>query len=401
MGNLSGRPWRRLLALLSIAALGACGGGGDDTPPPTQQAQSGSMRVAITDAPTCGYDAVHVSIAKVRVHKSGGAAETDAGWSEIVLSPARRVELLSLNNGVLAELGQVSLETGRYQQMRLVLAANDATTPLANSVTPTGSAQVALNTPSALQSGLKLNLDVEVAANQVADLVLDFDACKSVVRLGNSGGFNLKPVVAVLPRVTDLSNRIVGHVSTAIAATTTVSAQQAGVPIKSTVPDSTGRFVLTPLPAGTYDVVVVANGRAAALVTGVPVSSSAVTTLNASTAVIDPPLSPQRLASGSVTIMPSPLTIEAIVVARKAFAGGPTVEIAAQPVNGVSGVFSLSLASAAPMRAVYASTGLAFALDTATPTGQYLLVATTGTTSKTLSADVSTADATGLAFTFP
>lgn len=381
------------------ALLASCGGGADA--PPTQQPQTGSMRVAITDAPTCGYDAVHVSIAKIRVHKSGGAADTDAGWSEIVLSPAKRVELLSLSNGVLSELGQLSLETGKYQQMRLVLAANDATTPLANSVTPTGGAEVALNTPSALQSGLKLNLDVDVAANQVADLVLDFDACKSVVKLGNSGGFNLKPVVAVLPRVTDLTNRVVGYVSTAIAATTTVSAQQAGVPIKSTVPDSTGRFVLTPLPAGTYDVVVVANGRSAALVTGVPVSSSAVTTLNASTAPIDPPLSPQRLAGGSVTIVPSPLTIEAIVVARKAFAGGPTVEIAAQPVNGVSGVFSLSLSSAAPMRAAYASTGLTFALDTTTPTGQYQLVATTGTTSKSLAVDVSTADVTGLAFTFP
>lgn len=392
------RPLRRLAALLCIA-LTACGGGGDA--PPTQQPQTGSMRVAITDAPTCGYEAVHVSIARIRVHKSGGAADTDAGWSEIVLSPAKRVELLSLSNGLLSELGQVSLETGRYQQMRLVLAPNDAATPLANAVTPTGAAPVALNTPSALQSGLKLNLDVDVAANQVADLVLDFDACKSVVRLGNSGGFNLKPVVAVLPRVTDLTNRVVGYVSTAIAATTTVSAQQAGVPVKSTVPDATGRFVLTPLPAGTYDVVVSAGGRSTALVTAVPVSSSAVTALNASTAPIDPPLSPQRLAAGSVTIMPAPLTIEAIVVARKAFAGGPTVEVAAQPANGVSGAFSLNVPSAAPMRATYAATGLVFALDTTTPTGQYQLAATVGSATKTLPIDVSSADATGVSFAFP
>lgn len=33
------------------------------------------------------------------------AADTDAGWSDIILSPALRVDLLNLRKGVLATLG--------------------------------------------------------------------------------------------------------------------------------------------------------------------------------------------------------------------------------------------------------------------------------------------------------
>jgi hypothetical protein len=36
----------------------------------------------------CGYDQVNVPIDKVRVNQSATAADTDPGWSEIVLNPA-------------------------------------------------------------------------------------------------------------------------------------------------------------------------------------------------------------------------------------------------------------------------------------------------------------------------
>jgi len=91
----------------------------------------GTLRLALTDAPACGYDAVNVTIQKVRVNQDASASDTGAGWSEVVLSPARRIDLLSLTNGVLEDLGQTSLPAGKYTQMRLVLAPNDATSPMA------------------------------------------------------------------------------------------------------------------------------------------------------------------------------------------------------------------------------------------------------------------------------
>ena len=138
-----------LLALLS--SLTACGGGGGSAGD-----MAGSLRVALTDAPACGFDAVNVTVQKVRIHQSASANENDAGWTDITLTPPKRVNLLSLTNGVLEELGQTTLAAGKYQQLRLVLAANDAATPLANAVTPTGQAEDVRSRPHARRGDRQL-----------------------------------------------------------------------------------------------------------------------------------------------------------------------------------------------------------------------------------------------------
>jgi hypothetical protein len=387
-------PLRALLAALPLALLAACGGGGgtDDG--------TGTMRVAMTDAPACGFQAVNVTVEKVRVHQSASAGDTDAGWQEVVLSPAKRIDLLTLTNGVLEELGQTALPAGSYTQLRLQLASN-ASTPMANSVV-TADGEVALDTPSAMQSGLKMNADITVESGKVADLVLDFDACKSIVKAGNSGRYNLKPVVRVLPRVMDAGLRVVGYVAPALATSgTTVSVQLNGVPVKATPPDATGKFTLYPVPAGTYDLVVNANGRATATITSVPVTAAAVTTVNASTAPIDPPASAMHSASGKVVLATTP--IDATVHLSKAYTGGPTVEVAALPVDATTGAFTLSVPSGAPVKTAYvaSATTLAFTADAATPTGKYTLQAASGSSVKTQLLDLSTLDALNLSISLP
>lgn len=191
---------RLILAAAMTAALPlipGCGGGGGIGGTAND---FGTMHLSITDAPACGYDAVHVTIDKVRVHQSSAAVDADGGWSEVVLAPAKRIDLLMLTNGVLEELGQTALPAGKYTQMRLVLASNSGGNPLANSVTPTGAAETALTTPSAQQSGIKLNVDIDIVAGKVADFVIDFDACKSIVSADSSGKYLLKPVLAVSRR---------------------------------------------------------------------------------------------------------------------------------------------------------------------------------------------------------
>jgi hypothetical protein len=381
--------------LLAAAALLSACGGGSDTP-------TGTLRLAMTDAPACGVDRVDVTVQKVRVHQSSSAADGDAGWSEVVLSPPQRIDLLSLTNGVLTELGQTMLPAGKYTQLRLVLAANDASNPLANSITPTGGAETALTTPSATQSGLKMNVDIDVAGNELADFILDFDACKSFVKIGKSNTWILKPVITVVPRLSDAGLRVVGYVSTPLAVgSTAVSVQQNGVLVKSTPPDSTGKFVLYPVPAGTYDLVVSAAGRVTATITGVPVVDTAFTNVNASTAPIDPPTSTMHTASGNVTTGSSP--IDATVAASKTYTGGPTVLVAAAPVDGGTGAFSHSLPSGAPVKTGYVAnaSSLTFAADGAVPTGRYTLAATSGGTTKSVVVDLTSVDSTGTAFTFP
>ena len=99
------------LVLASLAFLAGCGGGsgGGDSSTSTTTPTTGTLSVAITDSPACGYDQVFITVEKVRVHQSATANDTDAGWQEIVLNPAKRIDLLALTNGVLEELGQTAL----------------------------------------------------------------------------------------------------------------------------------------------------------------------------------------------------------------------------------------------------------------------------------------------------
>ncbi|QPF75933.1 DUF4382 domain-containing protein [Roseateles sp. DAIF2] len=371
------------LGLFLGVALAACGGGGGDAGEPVLN--NGTLRVAMTDAPSCGYDAVFVTVQKLRVHGSASAAETDGGWSELLLNPARRVDLLTLTNGVLEELGQLPLPAGRYSQLRLVLAANDAANPMANAVTPSGGTAIALDTPSGQQSGVKLNAQIDVETGKQADVVLDFDACKSVVKRGNSGRYNLQPVIRVLPRLSDAGARVVGYVEASLAnSDTRVSVQQAGVPVKSTWPDANGRFVLYPLPSGSYELVLAAPGRATAVLSGVPVVAATPTEVNGAGAPIALAASSEREIGGTLT--PASAGLRAL----QTLGGAITVEVAWASVLADSGAYTLRLPVAAPRLAAYApnAAALNFQPDAAAA-AKYRLEASSNGVLKTADVNVS------------
>jgi hypothetical protein len=388
------RPWAATAVFAAAGLLAACGGGGSSSS--GNAAGQGTLRIALTDAPSCGYDEVNVTVQKVRVHRSSSAADSDPGWFEVVLNPARRFNLLALTNGVLAELGQTELPAGTYTQLRLQLAANGSSAPYANSVVPTGGTETPLDTPSAQQSGLKMNLNLTVAANELADVVLDFDACKSVVTRGASGRYNLKPVVTVLPRVRVDGLVAEGRVAPAIALpTTTVSLQQAGVPVRSTVPDASGRFVLYPVPAGSYDLVVSADGRVTAVMTGVPISDSSRTFATPTGTAIDPPGGTPRNIIGLVSITGSTAIPLATLRARQTVATS-TVERHAATNDAVTGGYALKVVAGAPVSTAYSAsaTTLAFVADPAPDhAGKFQVAASAdGLLALSLPADVTAGD---------
>jgi hypothetical protein len=385
--KMAGRRWwsasRWLAVAGAAAALSACGGGGGSDAGPA--GATGTLRLALTDAPSC-YAHVYVTVQKVRVHQSATASDSDAGWSELVLPTPERIDLVNLSNGVLQELGTMPLPAGHYQQVRLVLADNATTggSTAANAVQPNGGAETALDTPSAMQSGLKLNADFDVAAGQMADLVLDFDACKSVVQAGNSGKFILKPVISVVPR---LVSGLSGYVTTTLSlSSTTVAAQQNGATVRATAPDATGAFSLPYLQPGTYTLVVTSDGHATAVVTNVPVGTST-TVVNGTATAIAPPASPMGDVSGAVTATTvsgstttSVAVTDASVTALQALTGGPTIDVKSQSVDATNGSYTLHLPTAAPVKASFptGTATLAFTPDTAVA-GQYTLQASSPT----------------------
>jgi len=397
-----------LLGSVSAAALlAACGGGGGSG---NSAQAAGTLSVALTDAPACGFDKVNVTVQKIRVHQSATANDNDSGWVEIPLVPARKINLLDLTNGALEELGQTPLAAGHYTQMRLVLDPNSGS-GLANTVvlttSPANTTEIPLDTPSAVQSGIKLVNEFDVASGQRVDLVLDFDACKSVVKKGN-GQYALKPVVKVIPTVL---NGISGFIDPALSPDNVlVTAQQNGVIVRSTVPNSvTGEFFLARLAPGNYDVVMTANAHATAVVAGVPVASPtatvALSTRTAPLALQAAIVEPSRSISGTVSL-PLAATEVAFVAAQQRFAAGPMVTVKYQGAN-VSGVYTLdNLPTIAPRLAQYSAIlPLSFVVqaNTTPGTGKYAVEASAfGFASKVApSVDLTTGDKSGIDFILP
>ncbi len=359
-----------LSSAVAVATLVACGGGGSS-------ASTGTLQLAMTDSPGCGYDQVNVTVTKIRLHQSATATDSDSGWQEIAVASPTKINLLSLTNGVLQELGSLPMPAGRYEQVRLVLSS----APLANSLVLTGSTnEIALSTPSGQQSGYKLQAHFDVTGNQVADMVLDFDACKSIVRAGNSGTYNLKPVVAVTERLT---TQIEGYVDPAIAPNVVVSTRDPIGQLRATVPDSTGKFVIAYLPANTNYTVVLSGTNPStmplttAAITGVPVSTTIGSTqLNTSSTRITLPASTTAQVTGTVTNASSAPLLDASVNAQQILSTSQALDVAWGNVDPTTTTaqYSLTLPLAAPLKASYVSNGgpLSFSPDNVTP-GLYML----------------------------
>jgi hypothetical protein len=161
-----------------------------------------------------------------------------------------------------------------------------------------------------------------------------------------------------------------------------VSVQQGGVVVKSTAPDSTGKFLLQPVAPGTYDLVVASPGHATAVVTGVVVTTDTVTTLNSASAGLNPPASATGTATGTATTGVSP--IDATAAATQTLTGGDKIEVASGAVDTATGAYTYALPAAAPTVAAYvAAPGtLSFAADSAVA-GKYGLAATSAGVTKT------------------
>jgi len=381
-------PW--VMASLLVVLIGGCGGESGST-----GSAPGTLGMSLTDSPACGFDEVNVTVRRVRVHKSSSASDTDAGWTDITLNPARKINMLNLTNGVLDNLGQTPLAAGHYTQLRLVLDPNNGA-GLANSVVPVGGVETALVTPSAVQSGIKLINEFDVASGARVDLLLDFDACKSVVKRGN-GTYALKPVIRVIPFV---PNGIKGFVDTAllVGGDVMVSAQQSGVIVQSTAPNAqTGEFLLARLAPGTYDVVFTANGRATAVIASVPVATAtSIVMVSTSAARITLPVSDTHKISGTVILNPADPATVVDVAAKQTFGATPTVTVKSVAADEVaSGAYSLTLPIGEPQLGQYSAT-LPIALVTqAGMAGQYAVEASaSGYQTQAVSKNIFAADAT-------
>jgi hypothetical protein len=261
-----------LSVFLMAIPLVSCGGSSGSS------GGTGTLELSLTDAATNDYQAVYVTIAEVQVKKQG-EEEGEAGW-ETVATPERTYNLLELVNGALATLGIGELEAGQYGQLRLILGAEpddslnilDETHQVANYLIKTADNSIEeLKIPSGYQTGIKIVHGFTIAKSGATELILDFDAGRSVVQAGNSGQWLLKPTIKVLETVDNSISGVVVDAEDAPLAGALVSAQtyippapdldpEDEVTVESTtVTTEEGSYKLF-LPPDVYNIVVTMEG---------------------------------------------------------------------------------------------------------------------------------------------
>jgi len=208
-----------LAALMWLMQIQGCGGGGGGV-------STGTLKVMITDSPAFqSYSSVHINITKVMVVPSGkeGAADTDPGLITVADfgSQGQDVDILRLHF-LQQVLGTVQLPAGTYNQVRLILAPNPANAPFKNYFILNGATnQVALTTPSAQQTGVKINGHFSVVPGVLNTILLDFNPNDAIVIRGHTGQDNLKPTGIRIMQVyasLDAAASISGQIRTALFA---------------------------------------------------------------------------------------------------------------------------------------------------------------------------------------
>ena len=190
--------------------------------------------ISMTDAPG-PYDAVYVDIQGIEITGGGGKTVMTNVKTGIY-------NLLNFTNGIDTLLATATLEDAKVSQIRLILGPNN-TVVVDNVSYP-------LSTPSAEQSGLKLQVHQTLQAGVLYSVLLDFDANQSIIKEGN-GKYKLKPVIRTIE--TAISGAIKGKI-TPVGTLATVTATS-GTSYSSNV-SASGDFLVMGLPPGNYDVTI-------------------------------------------------------------------------------------------------------------------------------------------------
>lgn len=193
------------------------------------------LEVRLTDDPA-DYDAIYIDLQDVQINVTGDA---DNGWQSLPGVNRGIYNLLELVNDKDTLLVNSDIPSGRLHQIRLVLGPN-------NSIVVNGTT-MPLETPSAEQSGLKLNVQQDVNAGILYTILLDFEAAKSVKKTGNNK-YILKPVIRTI--LSPAGGSIKGFVKPD-QLVTAVFAINGNDTLGSTF-TSMGAYLIKGMPAGTY-----------------------------------------------------------------------------------------------------------------------------------------------------
>lgn len=394
--------------MLGLGILVSCSSSGTSSSPNA----AGTANVMLSDPATCQapngpFAHVYVTITDVTASTNANAADGDSSFVDLtpgLTAAPKQIDLLGQANNqcFLASLGATQqLQTGNYQQIRVLLADNSAS--FANNVCNGSANCVVLNdgtiAPLQLSSESKTGIKIPsgqiasgqftIAAGQTKDLDIDFNTCVSIVQEGN-GKYRLKPVLhagEVSTTATSINGTVLdGSTGKPVNGSVIVALEQkdaSGIDriFMSASVDGSGGFVFCPLPAGTYDMVVVAETSAGAafapvVITGIspgqtvsnvslqaaaaPATLTGVVTSQGASAasVADVQLGFLEAASSSLTVTVPllPNATQSSALLAFATASGSTC-----PAGTDCATYSAELPSGAAYLGAYASSGITLA----------------------------------------
>lgn len=137
-----------------------------------------TVRFLLTDAPNTQIDSAKVTISGMTVHKTGGAFFS-------VLQGERTLDLMDLQNGITTLLGEISLDPGKYTQIRFSVVSGQVVS---------GGQTYPVVIPS---DQIKLNRNMDVCSGGSIDIVMDFDAQQSLKYNKGQNAYKMSPVVKI------------------------------------------------------------------------------------------------------------------------------------------------------------------------------------------------------------
>lgn len=154
-----------------------------------QPKEYGDLTIRMTDQPG-DYDTVNVEVVGLKVNiQEIGEDDEEGEWMELETETGS-YDLLQLQDGITAILTEeAEIPVGRINQMRLMLGENNYVV--------IDEAHYPLELTSQNKTGLKFNVNADIAPDETTEILFDFDAEKSIVVTG-SGKYILKPTIKVV-----------------------------------------------------------------------------------------------------------------------------------------------------------------------------------------------------------
>lgn len=211
---------------------------------PSVKSRTGILAVKMTDSPAM-YAALNVDITGVAL------LSNETGWIRLSTEP-RVIDVLKLTNGAYAPLSrQNDIRIGHYTKIKIIFGeVNMLGLNNAPGFPETGPVMVDL----AFDGKREIVIDINetVKPSEYTEILLDFDAARSVIE--NGGKYFLSPKISVITRP---RTGIMGNLESALAFDVTGPVFVTNGPdTLSSYTNHEGKFLVRGMKEGLYDVII-------------------------------------------------------------------------------------------------------------------------------------------------